>query len=109
MTTKNDQFKIYKESFESIPINQAGLARLMNLGQPVTRSARNKISDKLNQTPGKAITKSEALALQAIKLLHLIYTQKGLSINDMEFDKSGRITQQYIDNVLERLFKNDAP
>lgn len=107
MSTKEERFKIYKECFEALPINQGELARLLNLGEPVTKAARNKISDKLNNAPGKAVPKSEAFALQALKLLHLIYERKALSIDDIEFDASGRITQKHIQGVLDTLF-NDA-
>lgn len=106
MSTKEDRFEIYKECFEAFSINQGELARLLNLGEPVTRAARNKISDKLNNAPGKAVPKSEAFALQALKLLHLIYERKGISIAEIDFDPSGRITQKYIESVLYTLFND---
>lgn len=109
MSTKETRFEIYKECFEDLPINQGELARLLSLGELVTKSVRNKVSDKLNQTPNKGITKSEAFAIQAIKLLHLIYEKKGLHIGDITFDSSGRIKQEYTENVLKTLFPEDVP
>lgn len=87
MTTKEDRYQIYKDCFEKLPVNQGGLARVMNLGEPLTKSARNKISDKLNQAPNKGITKQEALAIQLLLLLN----KEGIPPDLLEFDNKGRL------------------
>ena len=89
MTSKTDRHTIYKTCFEALPLNQAGLARLMNLGEPATASVRSKVSDKLKGLEGRAITKAEALAIQTLLMLH----HRGVDLERLEFDASGFIKE----------------
>lgn len=103
MSTKEDRFEIYQECFDSLPLNQGELARLLNLGEDVTMSTRSKISDKLKGTEGRGVTKQEALAMQTLNLLHSILQQHGMSVRDIEFDSTGRITKAYTKKVLKAI------
>lgn len=87
MSTKEDRYNIYKECFEALPVSRGELARLFNLGEPPTPSTRSRVSDKLNGVEGKGITKPEALAMQALLLLH----KAGINIENLEFDESGKV------------------
>jgi hypothetical protein len=88
MSTKDDRYEIYKECFDILPVSRGEVARLFNLGDAPTPSTRSRVSDKLNGVEGKGITKPEALAMQALVLLH----KAGIDIENLQFDSSGRLT-----------------
>ncbi|MGH0003604.1 hypothetical protein ACQU0X_26305 [Pseudovibrio ascidiaceicola] len=94
MSTPEQRLEIYRQSFERFAGNQGDLARLMDLGGPLTNSKRGNISEKLKGVKGKGISKSEALAIQLLVVISESLTESGLSISDIKFDEEGFLTKE---------------
>jgi len=100
--TKEDRYENYLACFEAIGLPRTEIARILNLGADVTKSAAAKLSDKLNCAPNRAITKADALNGELLKLTHLLLATRGLSLESLEFDDTGKITDRYIRNTLKQ-------
>lgn len=101
-TNKEDRYENYLACFEAIGLPRSEIARILNLGADVSKSVAAKLSDKLNSAPNRAITKADALNAELLKLLHLVLATRGISIESLEFDDTGKITDRYTRNVLKQ-------
>ena len=101
MSKKEERFEAYKATFDKIPLRKFQLARLFNSGQPATKSVQNTIHDKLSGRIG--VTKADMTSLQLLYVLQRILATKNLSINEIEFQKNGRIKESWLKEIIKKL------
>ncbi|MGH1429221.1 MAG: hypothetical protein ACRBEE_14880 [Arenicella sp.] len=101
MSKKEERFNAYKKTFDEMTLRKFQLARIFNSGQPATKSVQNTIHDKLSGRIG--ITKADMTSLQLLYVLQRILETKEISINDIEFQKNGRIKEAWLKHVITKL------